>query len=117
MFGTTFAFFSLSNLLSIIIVKYVLVIDNILCCIINANITRPIFFVAAAEYRSWLLFYALPCLKGILSDEHFNQYALLVGGIYLLCQESISNADLRKAEMLLTHFVETFDVFYGMFYS
>lgn len=56
-------------------------------------------------------------MKGILSDELFDHYALLVGGIYLLCQESISQADLRKAEILLAHFVEMFDVFYGMFYK
>ena len=56
-------------------------------------------------------------MKGILPDELFDHYALLVGGIYLLCQESISQADLRKAEILLAHFVEMFDVFYGMFYS
>lgn len=53
-------------------------------------------------------------MKGILSDEHFNHYALLVGGVYLLSTESISPADLRKAEMLLAHFVEMFDVYYGM---
>lgn len=53
-------------------------------------------------------------MKGILSDELFNHYALLVGGIYLLCQESISPYDLKKAEMLLAHFVEMVDVYYGM---
>ncbi|CAH3164698.1 unnamed protein product [Porites evermanni] len=52
-------------------------------------------------------------MKGILSDELFDHYALLVRGIYLLCQESISQADLRKAEILLAHFVEIFDVFYA----
>ena len=55
-------------------------------------------------------------MKGILSDELFNHYALLVGGIYLLSKESISPADLRKAEMLLAHFVEMFDAYYGMIY-
>lgn len=50
-------------------------------------------------------------MKGILSYELFNHYALLVGEIYLLCQETISLADLRKAEMLLAHFVEMFDVY------
>lgn len=87
-----------------------------MCYIITA-ITWPIFFVAATEYRSWLLFYSLSCMKEILSDELFDHYALLVRGIYLLCQESISQADLRKAEILLAHFVEIFDVFYGMFQS
>ena len=53
-------------------------------------------------------------MKGILSYELFNHYALLVGEIYLLCQETISLADLRKAEMLLAHFVEMFDVYDGM---
>ena len=68
----------------------------------------------AAEYRSWLLFYSLPCMKGVLSEELFSHYALLVGGIYLLSQESISAADLKKAEILLAHFVEMLDVYYGM---
>ena len=53
-------------------------------------------------------------MKGILSDELFNHYALLVGGIYLLSKESISPADLSKAEMPLVHFVEMFDAYYGM---
>lgn len=80
----------------------------------NSSMCALFRFLSAAEYRSWLFFYSLPCMKGILSDELFNHYALLVGGIYLLCQESISPADLRKAEMLLAHFVEMFDVYYGM---
>ena len=68
----------------------------------------------AAEYRSWLLFYSLPCMKGVLSEELFSHYALLVGGIYLLSQKSISAADLKKAEILLAHFVEMLHVYYGM---
>ena len=52
-------------------------------------------------------------MKGILSEELFHHYALLVGGIYLLSKESISQADLTKARMLLTHFVEMLDVYYG----
>ena len=80
----------------------------------NSSMYALFRFLSAAEYRTWLFFYSLPCMKGILSDELFNHYALLVGGIYLLCQESISPADLRKAEMLLVHFVEMFDVYYGM---
>lgn len=71
-------------------------------------------FLSAAEYSSLLFFYSLPCMKGILSYKLFNHYALLVGGIYLLCQETISPADLRKAEMLLAHSVEMFNVYYGM---
>jgi len=51
-------------------------------------------------------------MKGILSEELFHDYALLVGGIYLLSKESISQADLTKARMLLTHFVEMLDVYY-----
>ena len=52
-------------------------------------------------------------MKGILEDEYFQHYALLVGGIYTLLKESISPANLLKAEQLLTHFVEMVDVHYG----
>ena len=101
--------FSFSRVLNIIII---LLLPTI--CPLYSSMYVLFHFLSAAEYRSWLFFYSLPCLKGILSDELFNHYALLVGGIYLLCQESISPADLRKVQMLLTHFVKMFDVYYGV---
>lgn len=72
-----------------------------------------IFFIAATEYRNWLFYYSLPCMKGVLSEEYFQHYALLVGGIILLSGRSISPRQLEIAGKFLMHFVEMFDAYYG----
>ena len=58
----------------------------------------------ASELRTFLLFYSVPCLYGILPDLYFQHYILLVEAIYLLLQDSISISDLKKAASLLKHF-------------
>ena len=52
-------------------------------------------------------------MKGILEDEYFQHYALLVGGIVLLSGRTISPEQLELAGNLLIHFVEMFDAYYG----
>lgn len=69
--------------------------------------------IAATEYRHWLFYYSLPCLKGILNEDYYQHYALLVGGIILLSGRSISPGQLEMAGKFLMHFVEMFDVYYG----
>lgn len=58
----------------------------------------------ASELRTFLLFYSVPCLYGILPDLYFQHFILLVEAIYLLLQDSISISDLSKAASLLKHF-------------
>ena len=58
----------------------------------------------ASELRTFLLFYSIPCLYGILPEQYFQHYILLVEAIYLLLQDSISLDDLTKAAALLKHF-------------
>ena len=58
----------------------------------------------ASELRTFLLFYSVPCLYGILPEEYFQHYLLLVEAIYLLLQDSISPNDITKASALLKHF-------------
>lgn len=69
---------------------------------------------SATEFRNWLFYYSLPCMKDILDDEFFQHYSLFVGGIYLLSSRSISPEQLELAGNLLMHFVEMFDAYYGM---
>ena len=57
----------------------------------------------ASELRTFLLFYSVPCLYGILPEEYFQHYVLLVEAIYLLLQDSISPNDITKASALLRH--------------
>lgn len=58
----------------------------------------------ASELRTFLLFYCIPCLYGILPEQYFQHYILLVEAIYLLLQDSISPRDIIKASSLLKHF-------------
>uniref|UniRef100_A0A2R5L958 Putative conserved plasma membrane protein n=1 Tax=Ornithodoros turicata TaxID=34597 RepID=A0A2R5L958_9ACAR len=67
----------------------------------------------ANEYRSWLLYYSLPVLSGILPQEHFSHYMLLVAAIYLLLQDSVSQKDLNSAELFLKKFVSRVGDLYG----
>lgn len=58
----------------------------------------------AAEWRAWLLFYALPCLKDILPSKYLCHFALLVQAVYLLLSDSISKDDVNAADLLLLEF-------------
>jgi len=56
---------------------------------------------SAIEFRNWLFYYSLPCMKDILDDEFFQHYSLFVGGIYLLSSRSVSPEQLELGGNLL----------------
>ena len=66
----------------------------------------------ASELRSFLLYYGLPTLYGLLSDNYFAHYTLFVHAIYILLQDSISEADLQEADRLLDGFCKSFSTLY-----
>ncbi|XP_063064685.1 uncharacterized protein LOC134456944 [Engraulis encrasicolus] len=70
-------------------------------------------FWKASEWRSFLLFYALPVLSGILPKKYLNNLFLLVFGIYTLLQENIHTVDIDNAEKALKKFVMGFEKLYG----
>ena len=67
----------------------------------------------ASELRSFLLFYSLPCLYGLLPDSYFQHYLLLVEAIYILLKHSISMSELTKVSKLLKHFCRRIEELYG----
>ena len=71
----------------------------------------------ASELRSFLLFYSLPCLYGILTDIYFQHYLLLVEAIYILLKQSIAFSELVKASKLLKHFCLRIEELYGCRYE
>ena len=71
----------------------------------------------ASELRSFLLFYSLPCLYGLLPDSYFQHYLLLVEAIHILLKHSISSNDLAKAAKLLKHFCIRIEELYGSRYE
>ncbi|XP_071795450.1 uncharacterized protein [Asterias amurensis] len=76
-------------------------------------ISTHIKFWKASEYRSFLLFYAVPCLWGILPDEYFKHLLLLVRAVFLLLSESISVVDLKTANSLLKLYCLNIGKLYG----
>ena len=66
----------------------------------------------ANEHRSFLLYYGLPVLYGLLPDKYFEHYFYFVRAIYLLLQDNISEAQLATAEQLLHQFRRTFSNLY-----
>ena len=57
------------------------------------------------EFRAWLLYYSLPALKGILPDEYYQHWILLVGASFILLKDDISRRDLETANVMLRCFL------------
>ena len=70
-------------------------------------------YPAASEYRSWTLFYAIPVLRGVLSDKYFQHFVLFSEALWLLLQSAPSLEDVAMAERLLQHFCMKFAAYYG----
>ena len=70
----------------------------------------------ASEWRNWLLFYSLFVLHGVLPQDYYNHFLLLVESIYILLSESISHADLDRAENQLHVFLSDFSTIYAVDY-
>ena len=59
----------------------------------------------ASEFRSWLLYYSLPVLHGILPDPYFTHYLLLVAAMHLLLSDVITDVMLHKAQQYSLRYV------------
>lgn len=66
----------------------------------------------ASEWKWWLLFYAAPCLEGILPQGHHQHFTLLVGSVYLLLKDTVSKAEIMAASNI-SLFVHQMKRFYG----
>ncbi|WAQ99784.1 hypothetical protein MAR_024157 [Mya arenaria] len=67
----------------------------------------------ATELQSWLLYYGLPCLIGVLPDIYLEHFANLSESIYILLGDEITQTGLARAEMLLDRFYTSFEKLYG----
>lgn len=70
-----------------------------------------------SELQSFLLFYGLPCLWGLLAYEYFQHFLLLVDAVFILLQDSISPEQLTKSASLLHHFCLKMESLYGKRYE
>ena len=71
----------------------------------------------ASELRAFLLYYSLPCLWGLLEEEYFQHLLLLVNGVFLLLQDSISPSDIESSSRMLLHFCTRMEALYDKRYE
>ncbi|XP_062567995.1 uncharacterized protein LOC134230240 [Saccostrea cucullata] len=71
----------------------------------------------AAELKNFLLYYSLPCLFGILSEDQFHHFSLLVFTTYKLLQDKISSRDILHCRQMMLEFVLNIPVLYHERYS
>ncbi|PIK38667.1 hypothetical protein BSL78_24489 [Apostichopus japonicus] len=67
----------------------------------------------ASEYRTWLLWYAIPVLQGIMPTPYLQHFMLLSISIFLLLSRSISKRNVQLTRHLLDSFVEDVQTVYG----
>lgn len=66
----------------------------------------------ASEIITWLLMYSIVTLTGIMSEAYLSHHQLLVSGIYLLYQKSVSEYDIGMARQLLHQYVKDYKRLY-----
>jgi len=76
------------------------------------SISQDLRHWKASEYRSFLLFYGAPVLYGILDDQRFAHYLLLVNAVFILLKMGSTEGDISRAENMLFDFVKMFGVLY-----
>lgn len=97
------------------------VVSHYLCAIIPPRCIEripqslsKIKFWKASEYQSFLFYYSLPILSLVIEQVYFNHFKLLYLGIILLCQDSISEADIALSQTLLDEIVQQFETLYDV---
>lgn len=67
----------------------------------------------ASEWRNWLNWYSLICLKPILPSKYIKHLALLVMAINMCLQKSITLQMIECAQKLFVKFVQLFQKYFG----
>lgn len=67
----------------------------------------------ASELRSWLLFYSIPCLSGILKNKYVLHLAMLSKATFLLLQKSVTLEDIDEAHKLFVIYSFYFQEYFG----
>lgn len=70
-------------------------------------------FWKAHELKYWLLYYAVPCLSGILKPAYLNHLTLLSEAIFIFLKCKITTLEHEKASNNLEKFVKDFQKLYG----
>ena len=80
------------------------------------SISQHLSYWKAHEFQTWLYYYSIPCINDIMNERYFAHYLLLVLGISLLFQTSVSPQDIVIASQALHVYVLRFEPLYGLRY-
>jgi len=67
----------------------------------------------ATEFRLFLLYVGPVVLKNILSKKAYSHFLCLALAVRLLCENNISNENIKYAKELLSYYVKKFGYFFG----
>ncbi|XP_066584839.1 uncharacterized protein [Prorops nasuta] len=79
-----------------------------------ARSTQDLVHWKASELKMWAFYYSLPILEGILPQEYFNNYKLLIIATAILSFDEIALNLIDIAEDFLHKFVKDFEHLYGI---
>ena len=66
-----------------------------------------------SQLRSWLLYFSLPVLDGILQEPYFSHFCYLVAGVHIVMSDAISSTDLSNAQLCFEKFYSEMSTLYG----
>ncbi|XP_034241780.1 uncharacterized protein LOC117645631 [Thrips palmi] len=78
------------------------------------GIKTQLAYWKALEYKMFLVYYSVLVLKDLMDPQYYEHHCMLVSGLFLLSQDSVSNDDKRRASELLRTYVERFQDLYGL---
>eukprot|EP00111_Clytia_hemisphaerica_P012766 TCONS_00037556-protein len=81
------------------------------------SVKSTLSYWKASEFRSFLLYYFVPVMKGYLTDTYYQHFYLLVHSIHLLLKTEISENDIQTAKRFLRLFVYLFERLYKIRYQ
>ncbi|CAC5363251.1 unnamed protein product [Mytilus coruscus] len=77
------------------------------------TIQNDLKYWKASEYRSFLLYYGAPVLHGILDQERWSHYLLLVNAMHVLLKYGSTDEEVNEAELYLLEFCKNFPRLYN----
>ncbi|KAK3925568.1 Protein transport protein SEC13 [Frankliniella fusca] len=67
-----------------------------------------------SEWRNWIIYFAVPCLKGLINQEHITPVELLSHGAFLLSLDNILPENIIEADRCLRQFLDLNEQLYGI---
>ncbi|XP_028045643.1 uncharacterized protein LOC114254206 [Monomorium pharaonis] len=67
----------------------------------------------ASEWRAWLLFYSVPCFKGLLKKKYINHIAMLSAATNILLQKSMTREEVFRAHKLFLCYMYLFQKYFS----